>query len=267
MKHLRRFIYFYLTAAALFTSTTTVFADSASEMKYQAIDMNGDGRVTRNEWRASAERSFDNHDWNGDGLLAGDEVKTWKDSDDDWNNQGRRWGHRRWKKMAKIDQNNDGQISKSEWRGSAEDFDRVDDDRNGFLTPLEIREYRFEQMDVNRDGRITRSEWHGRESTFDALDLNKNGVLKPSEYLNPAQTGLGTFASLDVNRSGRIERSEWRGSASEFDRLDRGGDQVLTEQEFYYDQNTAGDSSTGTTSTATTQTLIEQIFEQFLSNQ
>lgn len=267
MKYLRRFVCFNLAITALLTSAPSVFADAASEAKYRAIDMNGDGRVTRNEWRQSFERSFDNHDWNGDGILSGDEVKTWKDSDDDWNNQGRRWGSRRWNKMGKIDQNNDGQISRSEWRGSAEDFNRVDDDGNGFLTALEIREYRFEQMDVNRDNRITRSEWRGRESAFDALDLNKNGVLKPSEYLNPAQTGSGTFASLDANRDGKISRSEWTGSTSEFNRLDRGGDQVLTEQEFYYDQTTASTSSTSTTTGSTTQTLIEQIFEQFLSNQ
>lgn len=258
---------FYLTLAVLLAMTAPVIADTVMEQKYRNIDINSDGRVTRNEWRAAFERSFDNHDWNKDGILSGDEVKTWKDSDDEWQSPSRWRGGRRWSKMEKIDQNNDGQISRSEWRGSAEDFNRVDDDGNGFLTAVEIREYRFEQMDVNRDNRITRSEWRGRESAFDALDLNRNGVLKPSEYLNPAQTGFGTFASLDANRDGKISRSEWAGSTAEFNRLDRGGDQVLTEQEFYYDQTTASTSSTSTTTGSTTQTLIEQIFEQFLSNQ
>jgi Ca2+-binding EF-hand superfamily protein len=251
-----------LTLAALLVLTAPVLADTVMEQKYRNIDINSDGRVTRNEWRAAFERSFDNHDWNKDGILSGDEVKTWKDSDDEWQSPSRWRGGRRWSKMAKIDQNNDGQISRSEWKGSGQDFDRIDNDRNGFLTSLEIREYRFDQLDVNRDGRIARSEWRGRESEFDALDLNKNGVLRPSEYLNPTQAGQWTFLNLDTNRDGKIVRSEWKGTVVEFDRLDRNDDAALNEQEYYYEQNTSAAGSG-----STTQTLIEQIFEQFLSNQ
>ena len=40
-------------------------------MRFQAMDANRDGVITREEWRGN-DRSFRNHDWNGDGRLSGD---------------------------------------------------------------------------------------------------------------------------------------------------------------------------------------------------
>ena len=44
------------------------------DIRFQAMDRNGDRVVTRDEWRGS-NRSFQVHDWNGDGILSGDEVR------------------------------------------------------------------------------------------------------------------------------------------------------------------------------------------------
>src|SRR5262245_37569300 len=59
-------------------------------MRFQGMDTNHDGVITRDEWRGS-DRSFRNHDWNGDGKLSGDEVRpgaqrrdNWDDRDIDW---------------------------------------------------------------------------------------------------------------------------------------------------------------------------------------
>jgi hypothetical protein len=43
-------------------------------MRFKEMDENGDGVVTRAEWRGNL-RSFDEHDWNGDWILSGDEVR------------------------------------------------------------------------------------------------------------------------------------------------------------------------------------------------
>ena len=59
----------------------------ASRMRFEAMDANHDGRITRNEWRGS-DRSFDNHDWNGDGVLSGDEVRPGAQRTTDWRSAG-----------------------------------------------------------------------------------------------------------------------------------------------------------------------------------
>lgn len=49
-------------------------ADERAPMRFQAMDDNGDGVITRAEWRGS-QQSFDVHDWNNDRRLSGDEVR------------------------------------------------------------------------------------------------------------------------------------------------------------------------------------------------
>ena len=56
-------------AAAIVAGATSAHA----QMRYQAMDTNRDGVITRNEWRGT-DRAFRNDDWNGDGVLSGDLV-------------------------------------------------------------------------------------------------------------------------------------------------------------------------------------------------
>ena len=48
-------------------------AEAVASDRFGGLDRNGDGRISRDEWRGS-ERSFEVHDWNNDGVLSGDEV-------------------------------------------------------------------------------------------------------------------------------------------------------------------------------------------------
>jgi hypothetical protein len=45
-----------------------------AKMRFLGLDKNRDGVITRGEWPGD-DRAFTNHDWNGDGILAGDEVR------------------------------------------------------------------------------------------------------------------------------------------------------------------------------------------------
>ena len=94
----------------------------------------------------------------------------------------------RWKK---LDRDNDGRISRSEWQRSEQAFDRMDADKDGFLTKDELqsaaREFRekgrsrLREMDADADGNISRSEWKGKEEIFNRLDANKDGMLTRDE--------------------------------------------------------------------------------------
>jgi hypothetical protein len=59
---------------------------ASNAMRFQGMDTNHDGVITRNEWRGS-ERSFRNHDWNGDGRLSGDEVRPGAQRDSRWDDR------------------------------------------------------------------------------------------------------------------------------------------------------------------------------------
>ena len=94
----------------------------------------------------------------------------------------------RWKK---LDQDNDGRISRSEWQRNNQAFDRMDADKDGFITKDELRSAakefrerqrnRLREMDADADGNISRSEWKGKEEIFNRLDANNDGLLSRDE--------------------------------------------------------------------------------------
>jgi hypothetical protein len=49
-------------------------ADESDRMKIQGMDADSNGAITRSEYRGD-DQAFANHDWNGDGVLSGEEVR------------------------------------------------------------------------------------------------------------------------------------------------------------------------------------------------
>lgn len=164
------------------TSGTTTFS---SDMRFRGLDRNRDGRITRNEWRGN-NRSFQRHDWNGDGVLSGDEVRPGAEPPngemDDFAAVDR-------ERFDYLDYNANGRLDSHEWDGTPAAFDRLDRNNDGTLTRAELgmtRSVRFSNLDVNNDGHIALDEWRWSRTAFDRQDLDGDGVLTQDEYRDGA---------------------------------------------------------------------------------
>ena len=238
-------------AAVVLASATT----ASAQMRYESMDSDRDGTITRSEWRGT-DRAFRNEDWNGDGVLSGDEVRrgarrqNWSQ---DWNRDGRvdNLDNQITQRYRGYDMNSDNRVGRSEWPGDARLFTRLDTNRDGYVTIQEYTRgsgfvldaqggpsYRFSNIDMNNDGWVTRSEWNMGDSDFNRLDLNRDNRISRFEFENntaaypdvsysPAQ-----FNTFDVNRDGWVTRAESRMAPGEFDRFDVNRDNRISRYEF-----------------------------------
>jgi len=232
--------------------------DDDANMRFEGMDTNRDGRVTRREWRGN-DRSFDNHDWNRDGVLSGTELRPDRrnaegDTWDTWNDV---WSDR----FERLDRNDNGYISTSEWTQDPRLFDRIDVNNDNRLSRSELLslarqrhlswEQRFTEMDLNRDGRLSLQEWQGDRDAFERLDRNNDGYVTRTDPAtrdldrtddryddgNSSRTEPGPrtedrFQYFDRNRDRLLSLSEWTGSREMFDRLDRDKNGYLNVQEW-----------------------------------
>lgn len=237
-------------------------AQRPARIRFEAMDSNNDGVITRAEWRGSA-RSFDVHDWNGDGELSGDEVRIgaqrrtnleYADHDPNRAEQFLSWTEAG---FNSLDHNRDRRITVNEWHYDIQSFRRVDRNRDDALSRTEFlggdmdddRGDSFENLDVNNNNRIERAEWHGSLDAFNWLDRNNDGVLSRMEVVGQegAADPVDQFASLDLDRNGRITRDEWHWSRISFNDRDVDRDGAITRREFEVTGDTTSTPAAGGT--------------------
>ena len=178
--------------------------NAQAQNRFQGMDSNSDGVITRAEWRGNAQ-SFRQHDWNGDGVLSGDEVRPGGQRQADRQvNRGQDW-------------NRDGIVNDQD---------------------VQIAE-RYRGYDLDANGRVTSREWPGSRALFDRLDANRDGNLTMDEYmrgegyrLDSLGGPMSSFGTIDANRDGWITRSEWRMAPDDFARIDRNRDNRISRFEF-----------------------------------
>lgn len=106
------------------------------DKKFEKMDANGDGKITREEHSAGVQRMFAEMDTNRDGIVTAAEMdaKAGTRSGD-----SRRAAMSSSDKIKKIDQNADGQLTASEHAsGANEMFAKMDTNRDGSLTKQEL---------------------------------------------------------------------------------------------------------------------------------
>jgi hypothetical protein len=221
---------------------------AAAEIRFQGMDTNGDGIISRQEWRGN-DRSFMNNDWNGDGQLSGAEVRPGAQRNANWEeadhlpNRYERYNSWTQSGFNNLDHNRDRRITANEWHFDRETFRRVDRNNDGALDQTEFlggevddaRSDNFDDLDWNNNGRVERNEWYGTAAVFNSMDRNRDGVLSRFEVVGGVDTPNDTwdqFVSLDYNRNGSIGRDEWHWSAASFGRYDTNRDNMLSRQEF-----------------------------------
>ncbi len=100
-------------------------------------------------------------------------------------------------RFREMDTDNDGVITRGEWRGSDQSFREHDLNHDGVLSGEEVyprddnradrsrREEmaaRFQRNDRNGDGQIARGEWTGSTAAFKRMDEDGDGVVTRREY-------------------------------------------------------------------------------------
>ena len=243
-------------------NATSVEAQSqAAQMRFQAMDQNRDGQISRAEWQGNAQ-SFRTHDWNGDGVLSGPEVRVgarrntnWEEAD---HNPNRFERNLSWTASAftNLDHNRDGKLTSNEWHYDVETFRRVDRNRDSSISRAEFlggedddaRDTPFDDLDLNNNGLVERGEWYGSAASFTALDKNRDGRLSRFEVVGSQDTTgdvYDQFANLDYDRNGTIARSEWHWSQGSFAARDLDRNGVISRREFETTVDAATASAAG----------------------
>ena len=218
------------------------------QIRFSEMDENGDRIIQRDEWQGS-RRAFAVQDWNGDGVLSGDEVRVGAQRHTNWDEADheptRAERNLSWSAsaFANLDHNRDGRLAVNEWHYDIETFRRVDRNRDNALSRAEFlsnseddgRDVNFDDLDANNNGRVERSEWYYSNAAFAALDRNRDGTLSRFEVVGGQDTTGDTydqFASLDYDRNGTVSRDEWHWSSASFTQRDLDANGVLSQREF-----------------------------------
>jgi Ca2+-binding EF-hand superfamily protein len=162
--------------------------------------------------------------------------------------------------FADLDKNKDKKISRDEFQGPPQFFDRLDENKDGFIDEEEwnrmrarmgggggggsrLAESLMKFFDSNSDTKVTREEFARVTLLFDALDKDHDGQLTQeelgrffqamSEVQAQATGGVDVdrlFQNMDKNKDGRIGPDEMPNEKM-FKAMDLNKDGVITREE------------------------------------
>ena len=188
--------------------TANIRFDDWTARGFTALDHDRDGRIARDEWHFNRE-TFRRADHNGDGVVTRVEFLRTDALDDD-----------RAERFVDLDVDRNGRLSRTEWHGTTQVFNRLDRNHDGVVTRVEMVGAEappelFASVDINRDGAIALNEWHWSRATFDRRDLNHDGRITREEFKGPATVGTSGTNTAAYNAGYERGAAEARAQARE----------------------------------------------------
>ena len=104
--------------------------------RFHGLDRDRNNRVSRAEWNGD-NRSFASHDWNRDGVLSGDELRAGATRPATAVHASQPRTESDEVLFARRDVNRDNVVSRGEWVGTTSEFNRLDRNHDGVLSPYE----------------------------------------------------------------------------------------------------------------------------------
>ena len=154
--------------------------------------------------------------------------------------------------IKKFDTDGDSLLTREEWKGKAEAYDKMDADRDAHVTLAELTAHlataqdskdgkpkdpneMIKKMDTDGDGLLARKEWKAEKDKFDQFDANRDGSLTAEEIAAGQSAGqdskvnlMSAIRNFDKNRDTMLSRDEWTGSEKQFETTDANRDGQLT---------------------------------------
>jgi Ca2+-binding EF-hand superfamily protein len=164
-------------------------------MRFERLDTDGNGRLSKSEWVERSIRLFDELDENRDQKVLRAEAEAHCE-------------RRKADRFVSLDANSDGKLSRGEVRTMSDE--------------------KFGKLDANGDGYLTQDEFQRRrcrhaEHAFAHMDSNDDGVITKAEA---REASLARFAKIDKDGDGYITRDEFRSMVTKHRRgkMKKGGD-------------------------------------------
>jgi hypothetical protein len=122
-------------AQSRFSSPPVQTQQSQQQVRIADMDVNGDGVITRREWRngGGSIQAFDSADWNSDGVLSGNEMRAVTR-----NTQRSATSTAAQQRFQSLDTDRDGVVSRWEWPDTWQAFNALDSDGDDVLSRAEI---------------------------------------------------------------------------------------------------------------------------------
>ncbi len=247
-----------LTALPVAVLSIATFAQDASPAPsffghmLEKMDTNGDGRISLDEYLASATARFKGIDTKHAGNIDAADIANAPEV-------AERVVRRAASVVARLDKAGNGYVTKEEFLAAAtKRFARMDKDGSGKLTIDELSagrhghrprqadkgaqfaQKRLDKLDSNHDGVVTRDEYLAAATTmYQQFDVQHNGKVtareiaaSPQAQERVAHATERTLKRLDTNADGVVSRAEYLAAAQKrFSRMDKNGDGYIESDE------------------------------------